>query len=59
MTRQTTKKFLYSFGLNTDININRYENWWSLSELKTWEQFIEVWYKKEVKNFKNTIITKK
>lgn len=59
MTRQTTKQFLYSFGLNSKEAVINYKNWWSLSEIKAGKQFIEDWYREEVKSFKKSIIIKK
>ena len=59
MTRKKTKHFLCSFGLNNMKNVERYNSGWSLSELKAWKEFLEDWYNKEKKCFRQTIIMKK
>lgn len=59
MTTKKTKHLLMSFWFNSDLDVHRYESGWSLSELKEWKEFIEDWYKKEVKVFRSTIVTKK
>lgn len=45
MTCQTTKHFLEERGLYSDINEQRYRDWWTLTEIKNGFQF-EI-YKKE------------
>jgi len=57
MTRVKKKHFFecYDIAYNNK-NVMRYENGWTLQEIKQWKEYIMEWYEKEVKAFKKTII---
>ena len=47
------KFFLENWLEYTEENNTKYNLWWSINEIKKGEEFIEKWYKQDIKEFFN------
>lgn len=58
MTKKSPKFFLKSIWIEPtrENMVKFYRCWWTISELRAWENYIEKGFETEVKEFKKTIV---